>query len=669
MMNRIGFASAWMITMVAVAAAQAAEPVRVTIEKMTFRLETAEYRNWDTPQETYHFNRDTLREITDTVEVIRLNNGIVEAWVCPAYAGRLIRAFDVKTGQDYFRWGEPFQDRLPWSTGPGGVKASFPFFEHGTQLRQPAGHRIVRHTDGSVTVACDQRYTHFQRRADMQRYGRYGDESLNVMVTVRPGTSVVQWRQRKENPNPLPRSDRMWNDVLYPQDRVTKKAMVRDRRTGEEVERDVADEPEMKKRTTFIYPARYVVDHGPRTVHTSPHGSSPDNWGVSHFAVDAPYGFAGGYYPQKRLNLLMLHDTDPERGPSLKLYTASWSDFFELWGGQGYVFESPGKLRPAFEPVEFVHRFYIAQNIGEVSFANEHVAVSVNDKHFEMIATRAAGASVADSAGKTVASGRTSPHEVLRGEFDGRRLVVALDGRTVLDQTFPLDRPEPVKDAPIPDRIRKLFEQLRAHGDDHFERNLVANNPGLPTSRGAIAAAAAITECANPARAMSIARTVYRLGHLDEAERLANLCGGPDADYLNGLIGWERGQPVDFKSAGWASNYMRALQAIQKNDTAAALKWVDGYLQQVPNAWHPRLAKAYWARDKALARALADENPGSPEAQLVLKLLGEAHDLDALRTNNPSADEHVNLFEAQLTRGQWQHLPRFGPALPKPPAR
>jgi hypothetical protein len=126
-----------------------------------------------------------------------------------------------------------------------------------------------------------------------------------------------------------------------------------------------------------------------------------------------------------------------------------------------------------------------------------------------------------------------------------------------------------------------------------------------------------------------------------------------------GLIAWEKGAEADFKSAGWEADYMRALQAMQKNDRPAALRCVDRYLEHVPTAWRPRLAKAFWSDDKELAGKLADENPGSPEAQLVLKLLGAPHELDKLLATNPSAAEHVKLFEDELTKSAWRHMPRY----------
>jgi len=546
------------------------------------------------------------------------------------------------------------------------VKASFPYFEHGLHLRQPAGYRIVKDADGSVTVASDIRFTQHQEFNDGDRYGRYTDETLNVFVTVKPGTTEVFFRVRKENPTPLPRSDRLWNVACFPAERLTRQELVKDKKTGKEEMKEVADVPEMKKKTQFLYPPRWVTDHGPTTVHTSPHWTTPDNWDVSHFAIDCPYPFGGGYYPQEKINRLRIHDTEFSKGPGSKLYSCFWAPMFELWGGQGLVFEHPGALKPAHEPVEFTHRFYIAQNIGPVSYANDDVAVSVAGKQFEMVAPRAGTAIVADATGNVVATGPIGPHTVLKGTFDGAKLVVKLDGKQVLDQTFPLDRPIPAKETPVPLHIQELLAKLKAPSPYKFELEGHQNHIGLTTCRDALGAARAVQSAGNPEQVLSLARVCIRLGALDEAKRLAELVPGPGADYVLGLIAWEKGEAADFKSAGWEAEYMRALQAVQQKNTDAAIKHVDAYLAKVPTAWRPRLAKAFWSKDAAAAQQLAQENAGSPEAQLVLNLLGQPNELEALLKNNPHADLHIKLFRAELEEGKWQPLPRFQPK-PEPP--
>lgn len=644
------------VVMLGATLARAADPVKVSRETMTFNviMAGAGPRGAKEPGEGYYPIRGSHHPTQQQVEVIKLNNGLIEAWVVPAWGARLLRVIDLETKADYFGWGDEIQGHLGWGTV--GLEPSFPFFEHGVHLDQPAGHRIVTNDDGSVTVAMDMRFTQHQRKADSTRYGRYSDEALSVMITVYPNSTLVRWRQRKDNPNPLPRSDRMWNCAVYPAERPLIDGTDRQGNPAK-----VTDQPAMKQLTEFIYPARWVVDHGPKVVHTSPHFSALDNWNVSHFAID-PLGFSGGYYPKESRNRIRIHDPRPDHGPGMKLYTTFGVGKFELWGGQGYVFEHPGKLLPGYVPTEFVNDFYNVDGIGKVTFANEALAVSVDGTKFEMVSPTKRAVQVRGADGSMI-DAEVGPRTPFRGTFDGQRLTVIQDGRPILDQTFPLDLPKPEKDTPIPPEMQERFESLLRYEPSRPELEQVMNNEGMATSADAIKAASAMKDAPIEQR-LSISRTLHRFAKLDQALQLIEGIDSPDADYLRGLIAWEQGGPVDFKSADWQADYHRALLAIAAGKKSDAIAHLDRYLKHAPSAWYPRLARAYVMSDIEGARQLAREHPASPEAQAVLKLLGDASaeaGLASLTTNNPHADEQVKSFVEQITKGTWKPLPRYAP--------
>jgi hypothetical protein len=608
--------------------------------------------------------------VPTTVEVIKVNNGLIEAWVAPDFGARLLRAFDVKTGVDYFNWtGEWNMDYLGF--GSGGVEPSFPFFEHGVFLRQPAGHRVVRNEDGSVTVAMDMRFTQHQYPRDARRYGRFTEESLNVMVTVQPGSTVVEYRMRRENPTPLPRAGRLWNNATYHFPAETTEEERTHRRTGEVTTRTVIDRDYVRERYKIIFPARWVVDHGPTQVHSSPHHSNPGNWGVSHFAIDAPYGLMGVYDSREKVNFLRTND--PENSPAAKLYADFWGwrpghVMVELWGGQGLVFEKPQPLFPAYAPVEAANHYTLAQGIGEVTAANNEIAVSVDGDRFELVAFRA-GTLRVRSGGNEVAAGDAGPDTPLRGTFDGNELVVLRDGVEVFRQTFPLDRPVPAQNEEIPAHIMAKFEELKTYGgqpEQMLEMEQIHNNEGAPVAQDAIRAAREFAG-ENALRALSLARTCYRVGAFDEAAALAARFPGPEADFVLGLIALERGQETDFGQAGVEANYLRALQQRQMGNPEAALELVNAFLAANPTAYRPRLARAFWAEDVPSARALSTENPGSPEALMVLGLLGEdrdAGDLETLLAGNPEAREQVEAFRIEITEGRFMPLKRYAALVP-----
>lgn len=668
------------------------ETVKVTTESMTFPVVHKPSGSRGRREGTWYPTGDATTK-DETVEVVKLDNGLVEAWVVPAWGARLIRAIDKTTGVDYFWWTGAGKDHLGWDA-PGGVKPSFPFFEHGTHLRQPAGYRIVQHEDGSATVAMDTRFTHYNDERDEHRYGRYGDEYLNVMITLHPKSTRVDWTQRKENPNPLARGDRFWNDTLFPIHRITKdgfktqnnpeykkavqamkkkgikvnkKTKVVDDKGKEvpkkiEVPTQVEDREAMREKTKFIYPMSWVVDHGPTTVHTSPHWSNLENWNISHFGILPEYGFCGAFDTVNDRCHLRIFDTEPEKGNACKLYSAYWPEFCEFWGGNGIVFEKPGNLRPAYVPVEFTHRFYLTQGIGEVDFANDDVAVAVEAKAFKLITPYAAEAEVTDATGAVCAKGPVGPHTILAGEFDGKELTVKLDGKAVMKEGFPLDRPKPEKETKVPPRIQKAYDELTAKDPYDLEKECLATNHQPGNHVRAIQAAEKVQDAKDPIRAMSLARAAYRWGALDEAKRVCDLVDNAEADLLRGLIAWEKGEKADFGRADWRADYMRALQAIQAGDKAKAVTLVESYLKHAPTAFRPRLAKAYWSGDKVAAQALAQENPGSPEAQLVLEMLGvegAKAEKEKLLKGNLGAKALVTAFGEELNGGQWRHVPRF----------
>ena len=101
------------------------------------------------------------------------------------------------------------------------------------------------------------------------------------------------------------------------------------------------------------------------------------------------------------------------------------------------VFEKAGNLRPGYHPVEFTHRFWIAPNLGEVDFANDDVAVAIDEKKFELVIAIAGPVEVVDGSGKVIASGASSVHQPIVGEFDGNALIVRREGKVLLEQSLP----------------------------------------------------------------------------------------------------------------------------------------------------------------------------------------------------------------------------------------
>ncbi len=622
------------------------EAVKVTEKQITRKMHVADYvANQSQPKSMYP-DRTTIREIDYTFPLVTLDNGLVRVEVVPTLGARTLNAVDLKTGRSFggavekSEYTRGFQDYIGWHAGY--VEASFPYFEHGLGVRQPAGYRIIRGKDGSATVAMNMRFTQHQEQRNMGRYGRYSQRTLSVWVTLRPGEASYTTTYRVDNPNPLGRSNRLWTDVI----------LYAEKYDGKHI----------------LYPAGYVMPHGGATVSPFHAEGGTRRWmNVSFFALYSEYGFCGVYSPKTDTNCLTTKD--PQECPGLKLWTPGKAEggILELWLGSTSLFEDPGQLLDPYVPVQYTLTFYNVSGVGRVEYANSKVAVArAEDGSLRLVSPRSARAEVTNASGKLLATGPVGPHNPLALPAT-KGLVIKLDGRKVADLTLPLT---------FADTRKRHAEVKPLGGKLRLELEQNVNHIGAPTARDAIRRGAELLEAGNaadPEVALSLAKTCYRYGHLDTAAGLVKMLGGdPKAregtDYLRGLIAWERGQKVDFGKAGLDANYMRALLSIQEGNPNAAIALLKTLIAKRPTVYRPRLLLAYLTGDVKLAERMADENPAMPEAQLVLELLGSksaGEAKEALLRNNPDATRQLRAFEQELTKGQWRHTPRYQPLLPE----
>ena len=133
---------------------------------------------------------------------------------------------------------------------------------------------------------------------------------------------------------------------------------------------------------------------------------------------------------------------------------------------------------------------------------------------------------------------------------------------------------------------------------------------------------------------------------------------------MQGLIAIESGQTSDFGQAGPEADYLRALGKIAQGENSQAIELIESYLRFAPLAYRPRLTLAYISNNKQLAESLAEENLGSPEAQLVLSLLGDtsaATELQKLLKGNVDAAQHIAAYQHELERGVYTVVSRYQP--------
>lgn len=596
------------------------------------------------------------RTIEHKAPVVTLENGLVRVLVVPTLGARVLDCIDLQTNVGLDTQpnplpaaSRPISDVLAFNAGA--VEASFPYFEHGMGVLQPAGWHTGHHADGSAYVAMNVRFTEHQEPRHMGRYGRYAQQELSVIVTLAPGQRGFDTRFRLENPTPLRASNRLWiNTILH-------------------VERYDAEH--------LIYPAGYVMPHGGQSV-TLFDPAQRSSWvDVSHFALFSDYGFTGIYNPKTDTNMIM--SFDPREVPGMKLYTRRENGgFTEIWLGSNPLFEHPGSFVAMDEPVEFSTRFTFISGRGRVVWANEQMAIALEENRLRML--RLHPTFRPGEIRYQIRYSNGSMGGTRSGEPQGDQLVEIHNPRFTT-QTFDLtftagDRPEQRISHPLvfEDKRPMLAEVKPLGGKFRYELEQICNHVGAPTSRDAIPQATALVGNPEAARRdpdllISLGNTAYRWGHLDLALRCAELAGEwPEARYLAALVKYEKTGKADWAKTGVDGLWPKAAQAVAEKDTEQAIRLLDELLAVRPKAWRPRLMRAYLGRDAAAAAKLVLENPASAEAQYVAGQLGDAEAAklaQRLVENNPGAPEALAGFVALLKEGKLPPLRRYAPMLPR----
>lgn len=120
-----------------------ADPVKVTGEQKTHACVIADCVD-DGSQRAMYPKKDTFRTNDITFPRITLNNGAVEVKIVPTLGARILDTVHLKSGLHFAGFEpekEPFKDALGFAAG--WTEASFPYFEHGVGICQPATWRIL----------------------------------------------------------------------------------------------------------------------------------------------------------------------------------------------------------------------------------------------------------------------------------------------------------------------------------------------------------------------------------------------------------------------------------------------------------------------------------------------------------------------------------------------
>jgi tetratricopeptide (TPR) repeat protein len=614
-----------------------------------------------------------------TFDTVVLENEYLRVQVIPEIGGAVAGATYKPTGEEiFFREGRA-KDWLPfWESG---VKVAFPWREHCVRMEdQAASWRIVRHDDGSVTLAMWMEFTRHTDPWEATMFGAYTTQMLSQHITLAPGRSDFAITYRLTNPTGFRQGRRIWTDAFFP----------RYYHDGKPVQAD--ESPDVGPTTVEgILPVPYVAHHLAKDMRPyDPAELVLANSEKEHnaiFGIGQMHGFTGLWYPEVEINRLRI--SDPSKAPGAKFYwrgdnhrgmdglAAHMNNFVELWGGADNVMEGVEHWLHPGQTFQFTHRYVMVRDIGKVDFANDDAAINFietdSERVVEIVPYMQVAKLEAHWNGKSLgASKPAGPERPARFELTGTEgtLKLIADGQVILEQQFPL--PMPVD--------KQLHERIKQVNDLGYVEGMERLNDQMDYGRTMEKAARMY-----PAGTTAKGRALYRLNRLDAAaETLRQATTNEPADgeawHLLGLVRLEQGDAAAayaaFTKALAAArpyqpaHYFVAMHQIGEGELDAARKSLDQLLTAEPNHWEAKLLLAYLdgAAGNDRAKQLVAEDPADPRAVWMLAQTAEAAGDDALRNHarqaldalskEEGAARRLSEFQA-ATRGQFKPLLRL----------
>lgn len=611
-----------------------------------------------------------------TFETVILENEFLRVQVIPEAGGVVARAVHKASGADLFFFEEKAKDYLPWWES--GVKMSFPFFEHGLGMEQPASWIVIDEPDGGKTLAMWMEFSRHNEAYHRFRYGRYASLLLTQRVTLHPGSAAFTITYAIQNPTPYRQGRRFWNDTFFPRNHFKDESVIHG-----------ANEPPARKSPSrWIFPTAYASDHwshafAPYNPANNLIGHRADGTNFSVFAWNPTSGMTGVHYPEVDVNRLRI--TDPTTAPGAKQWYVAerpWNperpnhmyNFLELWGGTDHVFEGIENWLDPGERFELWYTYTLVGGIGEPDYANPHAALRLDPEagtlHIAAL-HRMEGVQVfagdSDLGRHTLVPDAPLSLTLPDGTKQAHIRLVGNDSRVLVDQSLPLTL---CTDTSHHAAIRASMvrgaqhSEMGGNADEHGNtaRKAISEYPGASLGRG---------------------RVLYRDGQLEAAKTdlqayLVSNPGSGEAWHLLGAVLLEEGEPEAadeaFKQALTVdepyvfAHFFLALSRLRAEDNEGAYTHLRTLLEAAPNHWDARLFAAYLAPRTDAAHALTREDPASLHAWVVLQAVAERvgeNKLAALAEGKvkrlgkePGAAARLAEFE-DLLRGVYRHPARL----------
>jgi hypothetical protein len=443
-----------------------------------------------------------------------------------------------------------------------------------------------------------------------------------------------------------------------------------------------------------VMPTGLVSDHRGKKerkyeVHDQPLSAGAEGRHCSLFAWALKYPFCGVWYPRSDVNRLRI--SDHCTAPGAKYYyqydnppgrpILDWeptANMVELWGGSSTIFEGVEEWIEPGRTYTMEQRYYIANGIGKVLWADSLLCVGAakkGDSASVMITPLAKIADVKVFIDNTRLPGATTIVPGVNARYDtpGRvlqgNLRVTVSGKTVLNQSFPLDF------SPDTARCNQIRNSVKWGGRR-------AEMMGFPADFG--------ENCRDAigmmkSDSLAMARLLYRDGYIYPAIRILRNTSRENAEngelwYLLGVCSLELGDSVSARTAFskaldctnpyfHAAYYLAALR-LSHGEWEKAVKLVEMDTLKGEQSWDGRLLSA-WALMKndperawSITEEMESEDPADPRLAFVryqaayiacgVRKQDELKNILEELIKEPGAQRRIDEFRA-LTEGRLLH--------------
>ncbi len=605
--------------------------------------------------------REFLGERSYPMIILRQEQFSVE--ILPGNASVIHRVTE-PDGTDWFYREQRIKDWIPWWES--GIKASFPFMEHGVREAQPSAWQVVEDGGERIRFSSWMEFSRYHSIKESVQFGRHSNMMFEQEIEVMQGDPRLRLTYRVTNPAYYKQGLQVWNDAFWPRFHHP------DGVIHGNTKLHAADDAEI------IGAMDWASDHlghklGPfdPDIH-NPRNTSQQNF--SYFVWDVQDGWTGLYYPS--VDVARIRLTDPETAPGTKWWwhkTGSQSDvnhnFIEMWGGSDHVFEGVERWLGPGEQWETTWTYLYVQGIGKPVAANQQAILALKGETVHAVTYKAMTHAELWVDGKKQQQGSISFDEPMSAEAKAPKRLELRSGDQILLRTT-LHRSR----LPMREEIRKrIADSLEYDNPEGSEKQ------GNQHTRGRY-----YRNAKYPGNTLGRARVLIRDGALQAA--LKQLQGVLEAKpesgegwYLQGALHLELGNREDVGTSlekalavqepEAAAHYLLAVLSVASAEPKEAEEHLTKLLAEIPSHQEGKLLQAFLTDDIMLAETLVQKHPADPRVRWVVQEVAtrtggnaQAHTniLNELKAQEPGAEARVNEFKA-VTEGRLVHPQRLDP--------